>query len=73
MKPGWKSTEFWLSVVAQVVGFVLVSGLVGNDRAVQALGLAASVLSSLGYTAGRSYAKAWASPSRESFVSVPSV
>ena len=58
-------------MAASVLGFVLASGIVGNDKVLQYLGLAASVLSSLGYTAGRSYAKAWGSPSKDLSLTAP--
>ena len=61
-KPGYKTTEFWLSLVATVVGFVLASGALSPDDPTQAqilqvLGLVASILASLGYTAARTSAK----------------
>ncbi len=57
-KPGYKTTEFWLSVAAMLVGAALASGVFetdsGGDRI---LGLAATVLASLGYTVSRGMAK----------------
>jgi len=58
MKPGYKSTEFWLALVAAVVGAVLASGVVPDESGfAKLLGLATTVLASLGYTAGRSLVK----------------
>jgi hypothetical protein len=58
MKPGYKTTEFWLSLAAMIVGAALASGVFetdsGGDRI---LGLAATVLASLGYTVSRGIAK----------------
>lgn len=57
-KPGWKTSEFWLSLAAVVVAAVLGSGLLpeGSPWAV-GLGIAAAVLASLGYTAARTALK----------------
>lgn len=61
-KPGYKTTEFWLSLTATVVGFVLASGLLSpadetHAKILQVLGLVASILANLGYTAARAHAK----------------
>lgn len=54
MKPGWKTTEFWLSLVATIVGVLLASGVFTDDSwAAKALGVAAATLSALGYTWAR--------------------
>jgi hypothetical protein len=58
MKPGYKTTEFWLSVAAMLVGAALASGVFPADSSGdQILGLAATVLASLGYTVSRTIAK----------------
>jgi hypothetical protein len=58
MKPGYKTTEFWLSTVAALVGIVMASGLVADDSAVtQILGAVMAVLSGMGYTAARGVVK----------------
>lgn len=62
VKPAWKSTEFALSTAAILIGLVLASGILSPEdpsqaKALQILGLIASVLSSLGYTAARTSAK----------------
>lgn len=64
-KPGFKTTEFWLSTAAMIVGLVLASGIFSPDdpssaKILQALGLVSSILASLGYTAGRAHTKATA-------------
>ena len=58
MKPGYKTTEFWLSIAAMVVGAVLASGAVSNELVLQALGVVATVLGSLGYSVTRGVTKA---------------
>jgi hypothetical protein len=59
--PGYKTTEFWLTLVANAVGAILTSGLVTNDHVLKILGLAAMILSSLGYTVARTMIKRSAS------------
>ena len=58
VKAGYKTTEFWLSFAATIVGFAFASGVFpaesGGDKI---LGLAAVVLSSLGYTVSRTLIK----------------
>ena len=56
-KPGWKTSEFWLSVAAVLVGALLASGAITSVPMMQALGIAASVLGALGYTAARGFVK----------------
>lgn len=58
VKPGWKTTEFWLHLAATVVGAVLASGLLpSSSKMMQACGLAATVLSVLGYSVNRTIVK----------------
>lgn len=53
-KPGYKTTEFWLSLAAVAVGTVQASGLVPNEGAwAQILGTVTVALVSLGYTGAR--------------------
>jgi len=47
-KPGYKTTEFWLSLASIILGVVMSSGAVDPNN--KALGLAASILGALGYT-----------------------
>ena len=57
-KPGFKTTEFWLTTVAQIVGLLMTSGAFGDESVVmKALGVAAMVLSTLGYSVSRGMAK----------------
>lgn len=60
-KPGYKTTEFWLSLAAIVIGAVMASGaldqLGGDHWLVKVIGIAASVLGALGYTAVRGFTK----------------
>mgnify|MGYP001582362044 CR=1 FL=1 len=57
-KPGWKSTEFYLSLAAMLLGALMASGLLtegSTTERVVMLGL--SVLAALGYTAARALTK----------------
>lgn len=58
-KSGYRTTEFWLSAVATLLGVILASGAVLEGGVVaQIVGGLLSVLSSLGYTAARAKVKA---------------
>lgn len=63
MKPGYKTTEFWLALLAMVVGALMASGVTSDGGGVdKVLGMAATVLGQLGYTVPRTMAKAKALP-----------
>jgi hypothetical protein len=58
LKPGYRTTEFWLSLAATLLGAAFASGLIPTDsKWEQVLGLAASVLASFGYTVSRTLVK----------------
>lgn len=55
-KPGIRSSEFWLSAAAVVVGFVESSGVLDtlpNPWPVKVVGLLVALLAALGYTVPR--------------------
>lgn len=52
-KPGYKTTEFWMSAVATIVGLVMASGAIQHDTTLQVMGFVVSALSQLGYTGAR--------------------
>jgi hypothetical protein len=56
--PGWKTTEFWLTLAAVVVTY-LVSTELGDETTWlgKSLAVVAVVLASLGYSVGRSIVK----------------
>lgn len=57
-KPGYKTTEFWMSLGASVLGALMSSGaLADTSDTMKFLGMGASMLSALGYTVCRSWAK----------------
>ncbi len=65
MTKGYRTTEFWLSLAAILLGAVMASGalddLASDHWLVRVFGIAASVLGALGYTAARGFVKAKAS------------
>lgn len=58
VRPGYKTTEFWLTVVAQAVGLVLASGVVVPGGGLEKIiGGAIMVLGLLGYQVTRAQVK----------------
>lgn len=63
VKPGYKTTEFWFSLVVMIVGAVLASGVVAEGSlASQILGGVMAVLAQLGYAKSRADVKASVAP-----------
>ena len=56
-KPGFKTSEWWLSLAALITGALLSSGLVSNSLALQCIGGVATLLTALGYQVSRSFVK----------------
>ena len=60
-RPGYKTTEFWLSLLAMLLSYVMASGItegMDNTHIVMRVIAAASViLGAIGYTVGRSMVK----------------
>lgn len=53
-KPGYKSTEFYMSMAAVVMGAIASSGILdGSDGMTKAVGLIMAALVALGYTGSR--------------------
>lgn len=58
MKTGYKTTEFWLSLLAMLLGTLMSSGLLAaGGLAAQIIGGAMGLLGALGYTASRTSVK----------------
>ena len=60
-KPGWKTTEFWLTALCTLCGLLYASGVVsveGSDATSKAVALIASVLAAMGYSVSRAKVKA---------------
>ena len=57
-KPGWKTTEFWMSLAAVICGALVAGDVVSESSTVgKAVGAVISVLGALGYTASRTAVK----------------
>ena len=57
-KAGYKTTEFWMSAIAVIVGLAFAAGVFpAESSGDKLLGLAASVLASMGYAVSRGIAK----------------
>lgn len=68
MAPGYKTTEFWLSLAAMIVGTLLAAGVFGEgDTAYKILAFVGATLASFGYSYSRGRVK-----SAETFASLPS-
>lgn len=58
-KPGWKTTEFWLTTIAAVLGAILGSGIVPEVGIwAQIAGVVTTLLATLGYQVSRTKVKA---------------
>lgn len=58
IKPGYKSSEFYLSLVAMIMGILLTSGIIPETGPwSQVVGIICTVLSAFGYSVSRSKAK----------------
>jgi hypothetical protein len=57
VKPGYMTTEFWLTVVAFALSALYASGALTNSVALAIAGIAATVLGSLGYKVSRTLVK----------------
>ncbi len=64
MKTGWKTTEFWSAVVSQIVGLLIVLGIltpdiadVFKDATAQIVGGIIMAVSGVGYAISRGLAK----------------
>ena len=58
VKPGYQTTEFWMTAAATVVGLAIASGIVPTSGTwPQIVGLVTGVLGALGYTVSRTAVK----------------
>ena len=58
VKPGYKTTEFWMSTVAVICGLLMASGAIGEATlASQIIGGVLATLGTLGYNVGRASEK----------------
>jgi len=58
IKPGYKTTEFWMASIAGIVGMVIASGAFADGGVVlQVAGFVGSALAAMGYGISRGFAK----------------
>lgn len=62
-KPGWKTTEFWITLLVTLISALLASGALSDadptqHKILQAIGMISALLASMGYTAVRGFTKA---------------
>jgi hypothetical protein len=57
-KPGYKTTEFWMSTIAVICGIIMSSGAVHDGSVTERIiGGVMATLAALGYTAARAKTK----------------
>lgn len=59
-KPGWQTTEFWLTTAITIIGLAYASGVISPDGASaveKAVAIVASALAAMGYSASRGAVK----------------
>lgn len=78
MKPGWKTTEFWITAIVQLVGLCAAAGVFTPDQAEQwqrvvevAGGLVAMVLSNMAYAKSRGQVKGYQAEAEAEAACVP--
>ncbi|MDD9866040.1 MAG: hypothetical protein OXS32_06830 [Verrucomicrobiales bacterium] len=58
VKSGYKTTEFWFSSIAALLGILFASGAVAEGGSIEkVMGMAATVLAGLGYSVSRGLSK----------------
>ena len=57
IKPGWKTTEWWLSLLTTIGAVLLNSGLIPADGLEKGASIVAALAMGLGYTLSRTVAK----------------
>lgn len=57
VKPGIKTTEFWITKAIVILGVLLAAGVFGSGQTAQIVGAILAGAAQLGYTAARAYVK----------------
>jgi len=57
VKPGYKTTELWFSLLATLLTYLFASGALTNNTALAIAGMAATALTALGYKVSRTLVK----------------
>lgn len=61
-RPGYKTSEFYVALLAMALTALYASGALTNDTALAIAGIVATVLGKLGYTVSRTLVKGKAEP-----------
>lgn len=62
VKPGIKTTEFWIALVAAVIPPIIAAGYITEEQIAAAVVVASPILSSMGYSISRGLAKGGGRP-----------
>lgn len=57
LKEGWRTTEFWVSIITLVSGLLVALGVLEAEQVDKVIGFVAAVLAGLGYSVSRGLAK----------------
>lgn len=58
VKPGYKTSEFWLTAAVAVIGLLMASGVIAPGSTFdKIIGIASSALAAMGYSASRGSVK----------------
>jgi len=57
LKPGWKTTEFWVSILSGLAGIAVALELISHEQLDAFWGLVMTVGSAMGYSISRGIAK----------------
>ena len=75
MKPGYQTTEFWITIITQILGVLATTGMLTPDQsntlsqaAIQLGGVVAMAGSAFGYSLSRGKAKSGTTGSQAGFV-----
>lgn len=58
IRPGYRTTEFWLKLAALLLTALYASGAMTNDKVLAIAGIVGTILGALGYTVSRTMVKA---------------
>jgi hypothetical protein len=59
MKPGYKTTEFWITIAVQLLNGLIQCGLLGEGTMLKAVSFASAALNALVYAIARAHVKSW--------------
>jgi hypothetical protein len=59
MKPGYKTTEFWITILVQLINGLIQCGLLGEGTTLKAVSFASAALNALVYAISRAHVKTY--------------